>query len=147
MNRKSVTILLAEDDHDDRYLIGEALDESGVDSQLFIVENGEMLLDYLGGRGDYADREAYPLPDLILLDLNMPFMDGREALAELKKDPALKRIPVIVLTTSQADDDVQETYGLGITGFITKPMTFSGLVDVMKNVGNYWFQSVTLPTK
>ncbi|MFC1996551.1 response regulator [Chloroflexota bacterium] len=147
MNQKTVTILLAEDDSDDRYLISEALDESGVDNQLFIVENGEALLDYLKGRGSYKDRKKYPFPSLILLDLNMPLMDGREALAELKKDPALKRIPIIVLTTSQADEDVQETYDLGITGFISKPMTFNGLVDVMKTVGNYWFQSVILPSR
>ena len=146
MTKNTVTILLAEDDYDDRYLISEALDESGVETQLFIVENGEDLLDYLNGRGTYTNREKYPLPNMILLDLNMPLMDGREALAEIKKDPALRRIPVIVLTTSQAEDDVQETYDLGITGFITKPMTFSGLVDVMKSVGNYWFDSVTLPS-
>jgi CheY-like chemotaxis protein len=146
MKHKPVTILLAEDDYDDRYLIGEALDESGVESLLFIVENGEDLLNYLKGRGAYTDRENYPLPSLILLDLNMPRMDGREALAEVKEDPDLRTIPIIVLTTSQADEDVQETYGLGITGFITKPMTFRGLVDVMKSIGNYWFNSVTLPS-
>jgi CheY-like chemotaxis protein len=145
MNQQNMTILLAEDDQDDRYLIGEALDEGNVANQLFIVENGEELLDYLMGRGKYIDREAYPLPNLILLDLNMPLMDGREALTAIKEDPALKRIPIIVLTTSQAEEDIQDTYELGITGFITKPMTFSGLVDVMKSVGNYWFQSVTLP--
>lgn len=146
MKKNTVTILLAEDDYDDRYLISEALDESGVETQLFIVENGEDLLDYLKGGGAFTDREKYPLPNMILLDLNMPLMDGREALAEIKKDHDLRRIPVIVLTTSQAEDDVQETYDLGITGFITKPMTFSGLVDVMKSVGNYWFDSVTLPS-
>ena len=122
MNQKSVTILLAEDDHDDRYLISEALDESGVESQLFIVENGEDLLNYLKGKEKYADRDKFPLPSLILLDLNMPLMDGREALAEIKKDASLRRIPIVVLTTSQAEDDVEDTYGLGITGFITKPM-------------------------
>jgi CheY-like chemotaxis protein len=145
MNQQNMTILLAEDDQDDRYLIGEALDEGNVANQLFIVENGEELLDYLMGRGKYIDRETYPLPNLILLDLNMPLMDGREALKAIKEEPALKRIPIIVLTTSQAEEDIQDTYELGITGFITKPMTFSGLVDVMKSVGNYWFQSVTLP--
>lgn len=145
MSKKPITMLLAEDDYDDRYLISEALDESGVENQLYIVENGEDLLDYLKNRGKYVDKEEYPRPGLILLDLNMPLMDGREALAKIKDDPDLKRIPIVVLTTSQAEDDIQETYGLGITGFITKPMTFSGLVDVMKSVGNYWFQSVTLP--
>ncbi len=146
MNQKPITMLLAEDDYDDRYLISEALDESGVENQLFIVENGEDLLDYLKNSGKYADQEKYPKPGLILLDLNMPLMDGREALSKIKNDPELKTIPIVVLTTSQAEEDIQETYGLGITGFITKPMTFSGLVDIMKSVGNYWFQSVTLPT-
>ena len=146
MKQKPITMLLAEDDYDDRYLISEALDESGVDNQLYIVENGEDLIDYLKNRGKYTDKEEYPRPGLILLDLNMPLMDGREALAKIKSDPDLKMIPIVVLTTSQADEDIQETYGLGITGFITKPMTFSGLVEIMKSVGNYWFQSVTLPT-
>jgi CheY-like chemotaxis protein len=147
MNEKAITMLLAEDDYDDRYLISEALDESGVENQLFIVENGEDLLDYLKNRGKYSDKEKYPRPGLILLDLNMPLMDGREALAEIKKDPDLRRIPIIVLTTSQKEEDIQDTYEMGITGFITKPMTFSGLVDVMRSVGNYWFQSVTLPSQ
>ena len=146
MTKNTVTILLAEDDYDDRYLISEALDESGVETHLYIVENGEDLLDYLKGRGNYSDRSEFPLPNMILLDLNMPLMDGREALTEIKKDRDLRRIPIIVLTTSQAEEDVQATYDLGITGFITKPMTFSGLVDVMKSVGNYWFDSVTLPS-
>jgi CheY-like chemotaxis protein len=146
MTKNTVTILLAEDDYDDRYLISEALDESGVETQLLIVENGEDLLDYLKGRGNYSNRDKYPMPTLILLDLNMPLMDGREALAEIKKDRDLRRIPIVVLTTSQAEEDVQATYDLGITGFITKPMTFSGLVDVMKSVGNYWFDSVRLPS-
>jgi CheY-like chemotaxis protein len=100
----------------------------------------------LKNRGNYADKEKFPQPGVILLDLNMPLMDGREALAEIKGDPKLKRIPIIVLTTSQADEDINETYGLGITGFITKPMTFSELVKIMKSVGNYWFESVTLPS-
>ena len=147
MSQKPITMLLAEDDFDDRYLISEALDESGIENQLYIVENGEDLLDYLKNCGKYTDKEKFPRPGLILLDLNMPLMDGREALAKIKEDPDLKAIPIVVLTTSQADDDVQETYGLGITGFITKPMTFSGLVEIMKSVGNYWFQSVTLPSQ
>ena len=145
MRENPITILLAEDDHDDRYLIGEALDESGFDNQLFIVSNGEELLDYLKNRGAYADKEKYPRPGVILFDLNMPLMDGREALTEIKKEPELKKIPIIVLTTSKADEDINETYGLGITGFITKPMAFSELVEIMKSVGNYWFESVTLP--
>ena len=147
MNEKPITILLAEDDHDDRYLISEALDESGFENQLFIVENGEELLDFLKNQGKYEDIAQYPRPDVILLDLNMPLMDGREALAEIKKDPDFRRIPIIVLTTSRADEDINETYELGITGFITKPMTFADLVEVMKTIARYWFESVTLPSK
>ena len=147
MKEKLLTILLAEDDQDDRYLISEALDESGAESQLYIVETGEELLDYLHNQGKYTDREKYSRPGLILLDLNMPLMDGREALTEIKSDPELRSIPIVVLTTSQADEDVNDTYALGVTGFITKPMTFKGLVDVMKSVGSYWLQSVTLPSK
>jgi len=147
MKEKHLTILLAEDDQDDRYLISEALDESGAESQLYFVETGEELLEYLRQQGKYSDREKYPRPGLILLDLNMPLMDGREALAEIKSDSELKSIPIVVLTTSQADEDVNDTYALGITGFITKPMTFRGLVDIMRSVGNYWLESVTLPSK
>ena len=147
MHRKLFTILLAEDDQDDRFLIGKALDESGSQNQLFIVENGEFLLDFLKNRGRYADKQKYPRPDVIMLDLNMPLMDGREALAEIKKDPELKRIPIIALTTSKSDEDINTTYDLGVTGFITKPMDFRELVGIMESFGNYWFQSVTLPSK
>lgn len=147
MNQEPVIILLAEDDQDDCYLISEALDESGVENRLLMVENGEELLDYLYHRGKYTDQNEWPRPELILLDLNMPLKDGREALEEIKNEPELKRIPIVVLTTSQAEEDILATYSLGITGFITKPMTFTGLVEIMKSLGNYWFQSVTLPPK
>ena len=147
MNQEPVIILLAEDDQDDCYLISEALDESGVENRLLMVENGEELIDYLYHRGKYTDQKEFPRPELILLDLNMPLKDGREALEEIKNDLDLKRIPIVVLTTSQAEEDVLATYDLGITGFIAKPMTFTGLVDIMKSIGNYWFQSVILPPK
>ena len=147
MNQEPVIILLAEDDQDDCYLISEALDESGVENRLLMVENGEELIDYLYHRGKYTDQKEFPRPELILLDLNMPLKDGREALEEIKNDLDLKRIPIVVLTTSQAEEDILATYDLGITGFITKPMTFTGLVDIMKSIGNYWFQSVILPPK
>jgi CheY-like chemotaxis protein len=145
MNKKTVTILLAEADDNDRYLIGEALDESHIDNQLFIVDTGEDLLNFLKGCGKYQDRETYPRPNLILLDLDMPQIDSHETLMEIKKDSALRRIPIIVLTNAQVEEDIQDTYERGITGFITKPMTFNELVEVMKSVGNYWFQSLTLP--
>ncbi len=145
MKAKPITILLAEDDPDDRYLIGEAIDESRLVNQLFVVENGEELLDYLYHRGRYVDIEKWPRPGLILLDLNMPRKDGREVLREIKSDPTLARIPVIVLTTSQAEEDVRGSYDWGASGFITKPVTFSGLVDVMNAIGMYWVQIVDLP--
>jgi CheY-like chemotaxis protein len=145
MKAKPIIILLAEDDPDDRYLIGEAIDESRLVNQLFVVENGEELLDYLYHRGRYIDTEKWPRPGLILLDLNMPRKDGREVLREIKNDPTLARIPVIVLTTSQAEEDVRGSYDWGASGFITKPVTFSGLVDVMNAIGMYWVQIVDLP--
>jgi CheY-like chemotaxis protein len=145
MNQQSVVILLAEDDPDDQYLISEACDESGVAMQLFIVQDGEELLDYLQQRGKYTDPNQWPRPNLILLDLNMPRMDGREALAEIKAQPELRRIPVVVLTTSQAEEDILRSYDLGVSGFITKPVKFSGLLEVMKKLSNYWLNTVELP--
>lgn len=145
MNSDPIIILLAEDDPDDGYLIGEALDESNVNHKLYIVENGEELMDYLNSRHKYADMEKWPRPELILLDLNMPRKNGIVALAEIKSDPKLKRIPVVALTTSQAEEDINRTYDLGVSGFITKPMTFQGLVDAMRSLGAYWEGIVRLP--
>ncbi len=125
-------------------MAADALSEARVSNPLICVEDGAELLDYLFGRGKY---EANPpaLPGLILLDLNMPRVDGREALAQLKQDPVLRRIPVIVLTTSDADDDIFRTYDLGVNSFITKPVSFEGLVDVMRGLGHYWLEIVALP--
>jgi CheY-like chemotaxis protein len=109
------------------------------------VENGEELMDYLHRRGAFADPARSPRPGLILLDLNMPRKDGREALAEIKSDPALRQIPVVVLTTSKAEEDIYRTYDLGVNSFITKPVTFDGLVNVMRTLGTYWFEIVELP--
>ncbi len=144
--RKPVIILMAEDDPDDRLLAREALAESRLASDLQIVENGEQLLDYLYRRNRYADAPA-PRPGVILLDLNMPRMDGREALAALKSDPALRRIPVVVMTTSKAEEDIVRSYDLGVSSFIVKPVTFEGLVNVMQAIGRYWFEVVELPPK
>jgi len=142
---RSVTILVAEDDPDDRLLAAEALRESRAGHELRFVSDGEELLDYLRRRGRWADPAQSPRPGLVLLDLNMPRMDGREALAALKADPELRRIPVVVLTTSQAPDDVARSYELGASSFITKPSTFSGLVDTMGVLGRYWMEIVKLP--
>ena len=142
---RSITILMADDDPDDRLLAAEALRESRVSNDLRFVENGEELLDYLRRRGRWADPSHSPRPGLVLLDLNMPRMDGREALAEMKADPELRRIPVVVLTTSRAETDVARSYDLGANSFIAKPVTFGGLVDAMRVLGRYWIEIVELP--
>ena len=141
----AITILMADDDPEDRLLAQEAFEENGLTNDLQFVEDGIELLDYLHQRGQYSDPKTAPRPGLILLDLNMPRKDGRQALQEMKADPALKRIPVIVLTTSQADEDVLQTYDLGCSSFITKPVTFEGLVEVTKSINDYWFSIVQIP--
>lgn len=136
---------MVEDDPDDIYLIGEAIDECQLDAHINIVEDGEQLLDYLHHRGDYTDPDLSPRPDLILLDLNMPRKDGREALAEIKNDSDLRGIPVVVLTTSSAEKDMKYSYAQGASGFVTKPVTFSGLREAVCKIGNYWIRTVQLP--
>jgi CheY-like chemotaxis protein len=137
-------LLLAEDDSDDRLLVKDALEECHWRGELRCVENGEELLDYLLRRGNYKDAKA-PRPGIILLDLNLPRKDGRQALREIKADPALRRIPVVVLTTSRAVTDVETSYDLGANTFISKPVQFEGLVNVIRVLGQYWFQIVQLP--
>jgi CheY-like chemotaxis protein len=139
MNPRPWNILLADDDPDDRLLIREALEESHLPQTLTCVEDGEELLDYLRGRPDQ------PAPRLILLDLNMPRKDGREALREIKGDPKLQRIPVVVLTTSESEDDIQRTYELGASSFIVKPRNFETVVALMQTLTQYWFDTVQLP--
>ena len=142
---RPITILIADDDADDRMMASEALEESRLANDLRFVEDGEELLDYLYRRGKYSDPDSSPRPSIILLDLNMPRMDGREALREIKGDPALRSIPVVVLTTSKAEEDIYRTYDLGVNSFITKPVQFESLVEVMKTLGKYWFEIVELP--
>jgi CheY-like chemotaxis protein len=143
--RRPTLILLAEDDPDDRVLLRDALTEGRLSNDLRCVEDGEELMDYLRHRGRYTRRDAAPRPGIILLDLNMPRKDGREALKEIKADPDLRRIPVVVLTTSRAEEDVFHSYDLGANSFVTKPVTFQSLVDVMKTLGRYWLEVVELP--
>jgi CheY-like chemotaxis protein len=145
MNSDPIITLLAEDDPDDCYLISEALDESNVPHKLYIVENGEELMDYLHNRNKYLNADEWPRPELILLDLNMPLKNGIVALEEIKSDPNLKRIPVVALTTSQAEEDIIQTYDLGVSGFITKPLSFAALVEAMRSLGAYWEGIVKLP--
>ena len=144
---KSIVILMADDDVDDRLLAKDALTECRLANDLHSVENGEELLDYLRHRGKFSDPANSPTPGLILLDLNMPRKDGREALKEIKADPELRKIPVVVLTTSKADTDISRIYELGANSFISKPVSFDSLVEVMRIIGRYWFEIVELPVK
>src|SRR4051812_33063009 len=142
---KPITILMADDDADDRQLTKEAFEESRLANDLRFVEDGEDLLDYLKRRGKYTDPAGSPRPGLILLDLNMPRKDGREALAEIKADPDLRRIRVLVMTTSKAEEDILRTYDLRASSYISKPVTFEGLVEVIRTLGKYWLEIVELP--
>jgi CheY-like chemotaxis protein len=141
-----ITILVCDDDEDDRMLTQQALEDAHISNELRFVEDGEQLLDYLYQRGQFSGETGKaPRPGLILLDLNMPKMDGREALHRIKGDPTLVDIPVVVLTTSGLDADVIRSYRLGVNSFITKPVTFSGLVEAMNVLGRYWLEIVELP--
>lgn len=139
-------ILMADDDPDDRILARDALREAQVSNDLHFVNDGVDLMDYLNRRGRHGSLLGSPLPGLILLDLNMPRKNGREALREIKSDLALRRIPVVVLTTSRAEEDLFRTYDLGVNSFITKPVSFEGLVEVMKALKLYWLEIVRLPS-
>jgi CheY-like chemotaxis protein len=142
---KMITILLADDDPDDRKLTQDAFVENRLVNVLHCVEDGEELMEYLRRQGRYIDQKDAPLPGLILLDLNMPRKDGREALKEIKADPELRRIPIVVLTTSKAEEDILRTYDLGVNSYVTKPVTFKSLVELIKVLGRYWFEVVELP--
>lgn len=132
-----ISILVADDDHEDRQLIREALRESRISNPVTFVNDGEQLMAAL------ASSET--LPGLILLDLNMPKKDGMEALREIKENESYRTIPVVVLTTSQAEEDILKSYNIGANSFISKPVTFTGLVEVLKEIAHYWFEIVELP--
>ena len=144
-SRKPLTVLVADDDEDDRSFIKNAWDKSRVSNDLRFVEDGEELTDYLNHAGRYSDPASAPRPALILLDLNMPKKDGREALREIKADPELRQIPVIILTTSKADEDICRSYDLGANSYVSKPVTFGALTDVLQVLGKYWIEIVDLP--
>ncbi|MFW5968282.1 MAG: response regulator [Persicimonas sp.] len=144
-DREPVTILMADDDAEDVMLAEEALEEARLANDFRTVEDGEELMDYLHRRGEYTDPEDSPRPGLILLDLNMPRKNGFEALEEIKDDPSLRPIPIVVLTTSRAEEDIYRSYDLGVNSFISKPVNFEGLVEAMKVIGEYWFQIVRRP--
>ena len=140
-----ITILMADDDPDDRQLTREAFEEAKLANDLRFVDDGVELLEYLHRRGKYADPQTSPRPGLILLDLNMPRKDGREALQEIKADPKLKRIRIVIMTTYKAEEDILRTYNLSAASYITKPVTFEALVDVVRTLGKYWLEIVELP--
>lgn len=144
-NAKPITILMADDDADDREMTREAFADSRLANDLRFVEDGVELLDYLYRRGKFEDPETSPRPGLILLDLNMPKKDGREALAEIKAEPRFKNIRVVVMTTSKAEEDISRMYDLSAASYITKPVTFSGLAEVIRTLGRYWLEIVELP--
>ncbi|MFY0613930.1 MAG: response regulator [Hyphomicrobiaceae bacterium] len=147
--RKSdqLNMVIADDDADDRLLIEDAFQECCLSTQRDYVGDGAELLEYLRAEEKWSHRDASALPSIILLDLNMPRMDGRTALAHIKADPVLKRIPVVVLTTSKADEDIARTYDLGVNSFITKPVTFAGLVDAVQALNDFWLENVQLPSQ
>ena len=142
---KPITILYADDDPEDRMLVQDAWNESRLMNDLHFVEDGEELMDYLYRRNKFSHLAGLPLPGLVLLDLNMPKKDGREALKEIKSDPTLRKIPVVVLTTSKAEEDILRAYDLGVSSFIVKPVTFQSLVDVTLALRKWWFEIVELP--
>lgn len=143
--RTPITILIADDDLEDQMLVKDAFAESRLANTLQFVEDGEALMDYLYHQGPYSDPASSPRPGLILLDLNMPKKDGREALKEIKTAPSLRQIPVVVLTTSKAEEDIYRSYDLGVNSFITKPVTFAALVELVGMLSIYWFEIVELP--
>jgi CheY-like chemotaxis protein len=144
---KPITILIADDDPDDRKMTREAFTECCLVNDLRFVEDGAELMDYLQRRGKYSDPASAPFPGLLLLDLNMPRKDGREALREIKADPRLRQLRVVVLTTSQSEEDIHKAYGLSASSYITKPVTFSALIEVIKTLGKYWLEIVELPSE
>jgi CheY-like chemotaxis protein len=144
---KPAVILLAEDDPGDQELTRRALAQSRIRNELYIVEDGEEALDYLLRRGRYQDPDSSPKPDLMLLDLNMPKMDGKQLLQQMRADPSLRRIPVVALTTSEQENDIIRTYDLGANSYIVKPVDMDQFVNAIRVLKDYWFQIVVLPPR
>jgi CheY-like chemotaxis protein len=144
--RSAIIILIAEDDPDDCLLITNAFQENCFENELRFVEDGEKLMDYLHHRGGYGNPASSPRPGIVLLDLNMPLKNGREALEEIKSDPDLRAIPVVIFTTSREEKDILQSYDKGANSYITKPASFDGLVEAIKILGRYWFEIVALPS-
>ena len=146
-SNRSAIVLMADDDSEDRVLTRDAMRECRPSIDFRAVVDGVELMDYLFQRGEYADPDDAPRPDLILLDLNMPRMTGHEALREIKIDRDLGTIPVVVLTTSRADEDAFTGYKLGANSCLIKPMSFEGLVGAMDSLATYWFETAKLPPR
>jgi CheY-like chemotaxis protein len=144
-NSNPIRIVVADDDADDRLMIKDAFEESKLGNPVDFVEDGVQLMEYLRREGDYKHLANQPFPGFILLDLNMPRKDGRTALKEIKESAELHRIPIVILTTSKAEEDIIKTYNLGVNSFICKPVSFDKLVDIVKTVGHYWIEIVALP--
>lgn len=144
-SRVPIPILIADDDEEDRTLARDALTEARLANDLRFVNDGEELMQYLRCEGRYAAPGAAPRPGLLLLDIQMPKRDGFECLREIRADPMLRQLPVVVLTTSRAEADIFRSYDLGVNSFVSKPVTFDGLVDAMRTIGRYWFEIVALP--
>jgi CheY-like chemotaxis protein len=138
-------ILMADDDEDDIVLARDAFERGKIINDFRVVEDGQELLDYLKHRGAYSDPASAPLPDIILLDLNMPKIDGREALKEIKADPRFRHIQIVIFTTSESRKDVLDTYCNGASSYITKPVTFEAMCELVQKLSEYWFQIVRLP--
>jgi CheY-like chemotaxis protein len=142
--RNNMLILIADDDADDRMFLEQALRQNGYTHEIRSVENGEELLDYLNHRGAYTAATA-PRPTLLILDLNMPRMNGFQALAAIKESPSMRRLPVVVMSTSSADEDVVRSYNLGVNSFVIKPFNYNRLVEVIAALKAYWLETVRLP--
>lgn len=143
--KNTFSILIAEDDEEDRMLLTDAFNELKVEKRIAFVENGEELLFYLNNQEKYTSKEDFPQPNLMIIDLNMPKKDGRQALKEIKNNPLLKKIPAIILSTSHERNDIQASYDLGVNSFITKPVSYSGLLSIVDTLNQYWFDVVELP--
>jgi CheY-like chemotaxis protein len=146
-NTKRAVVLLAEDDPGDQELTRRALQEDVVRTTLYVVSDGEEAMDFLLRRGDYDNPAAAPRPDLLLLDLNMPKLDGRQVLQQIRRDEGLRRLPVVVLTTSKQEEDIIRSYELGCNSFITKPVGVEAFMRTVRELGSYWFELVTLPSQ
>lgn len=144
--KKPVVLLIADDDEEDREMTREAFEGNFVLSEIQMVTDGLALIEYLFRQGIYADPERSPRPGLILLDLNMPRMDGRQALQQIKSHPELRSIPVVILTTSNAEEDIFKSYNLGVNCFISKPVRSKDFIEVAQSIGRYWFETVLLPS-